>query len=147
MDPIRRTGPPTPTDVRGDVYDVSVPLSAIPSYAWRRTFEAPAEWQDPWHPSRIRVKGHTLHFTSDEMRLGQWIEWIDRWIDAANKQLGDAPNHSGGRESVQDDQAQERLRRLQEATERFKMRGPVSAGPPRAHRGVSSRQTYRWGCA
>jgi hypothetical protein len=119
MDPIRRTGPPVPTDVRSGQYDLTVPLSAAPSRDWRRSFETPDEWKDPCHPSRIKVKGRSLVFTSDEHQVGLWIQWIDRWIAAANRQTVDVPDPSTRQQAAQDEQARERLQRLREATERF----------------------------
>jgi hypothetical protein len=118
MDPIRRTGPPVPTDVRGTQYDLVVPLNAVPPREWQRSFEAPDDWKDPCHPSRIRVKGPSLAFTSDEDQVGLWMQWIDQWIAVANRRTADVPGPSAT-QAAQDEQARERLRRLQEATERF----------------------------
>ncbi len=119
MDAIRRIGPPVPTDVRGSQYDLAVPLNAAPSRDWQRSFQAPDEWKDPCHPSRIRVKGRSLCFTSDEHQVGLWMQWIDQWIAVANRQTVDVPDPSTRQQAAQDEQARERLRRLQEATERF----------------------------
>lgn len=120
MDPIKRVGPPVPIDVRGTEYDLSVPLSATPSAEWRRAFQTPDEWKDPCHPSRIKVKDRSLIFTSEETQVGLWIQLIDTWIAAANGKCADLPASLTRRQAVQDEQAQERLRRIQEATERFR---------------------------
>ena len=120
MHPIKRIGPPTPIDVRGAEYDLSVPLNATPSAEWRRAFQAPDEWKDPCHPSRIKVKDRALMFTSEERQVGLWIELIDQWITAANRKCADLPESLTRQQAVEDEQAQERLHRLREATERFK---------------------------
>src|SRR5581483_5375799 len=89
MNEIVRTGPPVPIAVRGAEYDLSVTLNATPSPAWRRMFEAPAEWKEPCHPSRITVKQRMLIFTSEEARVRLWIEQIDQWMAAANQKCAD----------------------------------------------------------
>jgi hypothetical protein len=120
MEPIKRIGPPTPIDVRGTEYDLSVPLSATPSPAWRRAFQAPEAWKEPCHPSRIVVKDRSLLFTSDEALVRQWVQLIDEWIAAANHQCAERPEAELRREVVEDAEQRERQRRLQEATERYK---------------------------
>lgn len=120
MDPIKRIGPPTPIDVRGTEYDLSVPLNATPSADWRRTFHAPDEWKDPCHPSRIRVKDRSLLFTSEEAQVGLWIQLIDEWISAANRKCADLPESLTRQQAMQDEQERERLHRLRDAMERFK---------------------------
>jgi hypothetical protein len=85
MDEIKRVGAPTPVNVRGSEYDLSVSLSATPSRAWRQTFHAPDEWKEPFHPSRITVKHRALLFTSEDCRVHLWMALIDKWIDSANQ--------------------------------------------------------------
>ncbi len=119
MDPIRRMGPPVPTEVRGNQYDLAVPLSAVPSRDWQRHFQAPDEWKEPCHPSRIKVKGRSLLFTSDEHQVALWMQWIDQWIAVANRQTAEVPDLSTRQQVAQDEEARDRLRRLREATERF----------------------------
>ena len=120
MGPVKWIGPPTPLDVRGTEYDLSVPLSATPSADWRRAFQAPDEWKDPCHPSRIRVKDRSLIFTSEERQVGLWIQLIDQWITAANRKCEDLPASLTRQQVVQEEEARERQRRLHEATERFR---------------------------
>lgn len=119
MEPIRRLGPPVPTDVHGSEYDLAVPLNAVPSREWQQRFHAPDEWKDPCHPSRISVKGRSLLFTSEEGQVADWMRWIDQWIAAANRQAADAPDLSTRQQAAQDEQARDRIQRLREATERF----------------------------
>lgn len=118
LEPIVRTGPPTPVEVRWTEYDLSVPLNAIPSPEWKRVFQAPDEWKEPCHPSRIRVKDRALLFTSEQVHVPLWIQQIDRWIAAANQKCADPP--SGTREMAQGEKDEDRRRRLREATEMFK---------------------------
>ena len=116
MDEIKRSGPPVPIAVRGLEYDLSVALNATPSLAWRRAFQAPEDWKEPHHPSRITIRNQALTFTSEEALIPLWIEQIDKWIVAANEKLSDAtaPEASGDVMDGHDRQ------RLQEAADRFK---------------------------
>ena len=116
MDEIKRIGPPIPIAVRGPEYDLSVALNATPSPAWRRAFQAPDDWKEPHHPSRITIRNRALAFTSEEALIPTWIEQIDKWIAAANQKLSDvtAPDASGTVAGGDD------RRRLQEATDRLK---------------------------
>jgi hypothetical protein len=117
MDEIMRTGPPIPIAVRGSVYELSVALNATPSPEWRRIFQAPDEWREPCHPSRITVKHRMLIFTSEEARIRVWMEQIDKWIAAANRKRADMATSVTTREGGDgDDQRQ----KIQEMTDRLK---------------------------
>ena len=116
MDEIKRIGPPIPIVVRGSEYDLSVALNATPSPAWRRTFQAPDEWKEPYHPSRITVKNRALIFTSEEALVPLWIGQIDKWIAAANQKHSDVATPAARGEAAGGDDRQ----RLQEATDRLK---------------------------
>jgi hypothetical protein len=105
--------------VRWTEYDLSIPLNALPSAEWRRAFQAPDEWKEPCHPSRIRVKDRALLFTSEQVHVPLWIQQIDRWIEAANQKCAQLPS-SGTRQTTQDEKDEDRRRRLREATEMFK---------------------------
>ena len=119
VEPIKRIGPPTPINVRGTEYDLSVPLSATPAPAWRRAFQAPPEWKEPCHPSRIVVKDRALLFTSEEALVRQWIQLIDEWIAAANDAC--AQSAVAARQAVdRNGDEREHERQLREATERYK---------------------------
>ena len=115
MDEIVRTGPPIPIAVRGSEYELSVALNATPSPGWRRAFEAPDEWSEPCHPSRITVKNRMLIFKSEEARVRQWMEQIDKWIAAANRERAARATPAIARGDA-DDQRQ----KLQEMTDRLK---------------------------
>jgi len=115
-DEIKRTGPPIPIAVRGSVYELSVALNATPSPAWRRLFQAPDEWTEPCHPSRITVKHRELIFSSEEARVPVWINQIDKWIAAANQKHAEMTGSVAPRE----DSGDEREQRLREVTDRLK---------------------------
>ena len=120
MEPIKRIGPPTPTDVRGTEYDLSVPLSAAPPPAWRRAFQEPTDWKEPCHPSRIVVKDRCLLFTSEEALVRQWVQLIDEWIAAANQRCAERPTSELQGTMDGDARERERQRRLQEAAQRYR---------------------------
>ena len=115
MNDIMRTGPPIPIAVRGSEYELNVTLNATPSPEWRRVFQAPEEWSEPCHPSRITVKGQMLIFTSEEARVRVWMEQIDKWIAAANRERAARTTPTIARDDA-DDQRQ----KLQEMTDRLK---------------------------
>ena len=117
MDEIKRIGPPTPINVRGSEYDLSVPLNATPSRAWRQTFQDPDEWKEPFHPSRITVKHRALIFTSDDYRAPLWMALIDRWIAAANQRHANALSSTAGPQAAEDKNVDEGWRGLQEASQ------------------------------
>ena len=117
MNDIMRTGPPIPIAVRGSEYELNVTLNATPSPEWRRVFQAPDEWSEPCHPSRITVKGQTMIFTSEEARVKVWMEQIDKWIAAANRKRADMAASVTARAGGDgDDQRQ----KIQEMTDRLK---------------------------
>ena len=120
MEPMKRIGPPVPRAVRGGEYDLTVPLSATPSVNWRRAFQAPENWKEPCHPSRVTVKDRSLMFTSEESHVRLWIQQIDQWIAEANQRCAERPESETKREVEQGEDARETQRRLQEATERYK---------------------------
>ena len=116
MNDIMRTGPPIPIAVRGSEYELNVTLNATPSPEWRRVFQAPDEWSEPCHPSRITVKGQMLIFTSEEARVKVWMEQIDKWIAAANRKRAEM----AGLVAPRVDGADEREQTLREVTDRLK---------------------------
>ncbi len=117
MDEIMRIGPPVPIAVRGSEYQLSVTLNATPSHEWRRLFQAPDEWSEPCHPSRITVKNRALIFTSEEARIRVWMEQIDKWIVAANRKRADMATAVTTRPGGDGD---DQLQRIQEMTDRLK---------------------------
>ena len=117
---MRRIGPPAPTGVHGDEYDLSVPLNGTPSVDWRRAFHASETWTEPCHPSRVTVKDRALTFSSEEAHVPLWIQLIDQWIAGANQACAERPTSAARREVEQIEDERERQRRMREAVERFK---------------------------
>lgn len=117
MDEIKRIGPPIPIAARGSEYELSVALNAIPSPAWRRVFQAPDEWKEPCHPSRITVRHRMLIFASEEARVPLWMEQIDKWIDAANRKRAEM---TGSMATGEDGGGDDRRQTLRELTDRLK---------------------------
>jgi len=112
LEDIKRTGPPVPTGVRGSEYELTVALNATPSRAWRRLFEAPDEWTEPCHPSRITVKARALVFSSEEARVPMWIDQIDKWIAAANRKCAEKAAAAAPPGDGRDPGGREQLREL-----------------------------------
>ena len=115
-DEIKRTGPPIPIAVRGSVRKLSGALNATPSRAWRRLFQAPDEWTEPCHPSRITVQHRELIFSTEEARVPVWINQIDKWIAAANQKHAEMTGSVVPREDRGDEQEQ----KLREMRDRLK---------------------------
>ena len=66
------------------------------------------------------MKNRSLVFTSEERHVGLWIQLIDQWITAANQKVADSPESVTKLQAAQAEQDREQVRRLDEATERFK---------------------------
>jgi hypothetical protein len=120
MQALKRIGPPVPTGVRGDEYDLSVPLNGTPSVDWRRAFHASEKSTELCHPTRVTVKDRALTFTSEDAHVQMWIQLIDEWIAGANQTCAERPTSAARREGEQSEDERERQRRIREAVERFK---------------------------
>jgi hypothetical protein len=116
MEEIKRIGPPTPTNGRGSEYDLSVPLNATPSQLWRRAFQAPDHWKEPFHPSRITIKHRALLFTSEDCRVPLWMALIDKWIASANERHTRGTGSTAGPQATETEGVNDRGRGLQEET-------------------------------
>ena len=116
MEEIKRIGPPTPTNRRGSEYDLSVPLNATPSRMWQRTFQAPDDWTEPFHPSRITMKHRALIFTSEECRVHLWMALIDKRIASANARHARAIGFTAASQATETEGVNDRGRGLQERT-------------------------------
>ncbi len=120
MEEIKRTGPPKPVDVRGTGYRLRVPLNTSPQPEWVGFFQDPPEWTSMCHPKLIDVEGNALEFVSDEATVPTWIQYIDRWIEAANRKYLEYLESLRRKESARADAVRERQRQLEEAAEKFK---------------------------
>ena len=101
MEDIKRIGLPTPINGRGSEYDLSVLLNAAPSRTWRQTFQAPDDWKEPFHPSRITIKRRELMFTSEDCRVHLWMALIDKWIASANERHARVSGLSAGPQTME----------------------------------------------
>jgi hypothetical protein len=120
MEEIKRDGPPKPVDVRGTDFRLRVPLNISPRPEWVRFFQDPSEWTSMCHPKLIDVEGDALEFVSDEGTAPTWIQYIDRWIDGANRRYAEYVESLRGKETARAEAARERQRQLEEAAEKFK---------------------------
>jgi hypothetical protein len=117
MEEIKRIGPPTPLNGRGSEYDLSVPLNATPSQRWRRAFQAPDHWKEPFHPSRITIKHRALLFTSEDCRVQLWMALIDKWIASANeREAGGRAGSTAGPQATEGEGVNDRPPGLREET-------------------------------
>ena len=116
MEEIKRIGPPTAINVRGSEYDLSVPLNATPSRAWRQTFQAPHDWKEPFHPSRITMTYRALHFTSEDCRVHLWVALIDKWIASANELYAQATGSPARLEATEPEKMSDQGLALHEGT-------------------------------
>jgi hypothetical protein len=116
MEEIKRIGPPTPINGRGSEYDLSVPLNATPSRMWRRIFQAPDDWKEPFHPSRIMMKHRALIFTSEDCRVQLWMALIDKWIASANERHARVAGFTAGLQTTETEGVNDRRLGLQEGT-------------------------------
>ena len=117
---IKRTGPPKASDLKGDEFTWSVPLSQPPSREWSRCFAEPAETTVLCHPKRLGMMHQALVFKCEEEHLPTWVQYIDRWIMGANAALAAQEDADKRRRAEQLRQEEDKQRRMQEANEKFK---------------------------
>ena len=117
---IKRSGPPKASDLKGEEFTWSIPLSQPPSREWSRIFSEPAETTAVCHPKRLGMMHQALVFKCEEAHLPAWIEHIDKWIAGANTALAAQEEADKRRRAEQLRQEEDKQRRLQEANEKFK---------------------------
>ena len=117
---IKRSGPPKASDLKGEEFTWSIPLSQPPSREWSRIFSEPAETTAVCHPKRLGMMHQALVFKCEEAHLPAWIEHIDKWIAGANAALAAQEEADKRRRAEQLRQEEDKQRRLQEANEKFK---------------------------
>jgi hypothetical protein len=83
---------------------------------WQRTFQAPDDWKEPFHPSRITMKHRTLIFTSEECRVHLWMALIDTRIAAANARHARAIGFTTASQATETEGVNDGGRGLQERT-------------------------------
>ena len=117
---IKRVGPPKASDLKGEEFTWSVPLSQPPSRDWTRLFSEPAETSVMCHPKRIGMMHQALVFKCEDANLPVWMQYIDKWIAGANAALVAAEEADKKRKAEQLKQEEEKQRRIQEANEKVK---------------------------
>jgi hypothetical protein len=119
-EPIKRAGPPKATDLKGEEFTWTVPLSEAPSREWSRLFSEPAETTVLCHPKKVGMMHQALVFKCEEAHLPVWIQHIDKWIVAANQALAEQEQREKQKKAEQLRQDEERKRRIDGANEKFR---------------------------
>lgn len=120
MEGIKRTGPPTPDNLDGDVFDWTIPLSGTPSDVWIRLFADPGEHSSACHPGGVNFSGRNASFRSAERWVPDWIRYIDGWMAKANEEYAKHVEQQRQRQAALLSADQERKRKIAEATDKFK---------------------------
>ncbi len=81
---IKRAGPPKATDLKGEEFTWSVPLSLAPSREWTKHFSEPAETTVLCHPKKLGMMHQAIVFKCEDANLPVWMQYIDKWIAEAN---------------------------------------------------------------
>ncbi|MEK7702277.1 MAG: hypothetical protein AAB418_09755 [candidate division NC10 bacterium] len=116
---IKRVGPPKATDLKGEEFTWTVPLSQPPSRDWSRLFSEPAETSVLCHPKRLGMMHQALVFKCEEAHLPVWIQHVDKWIAGANRALVEAEDAEKRRKAEQLKQEEEKKRRIDAVNEKY----------------------------
>ena len=117
---IKRAGPPKATDLKGEEFTWSVPLSLAPTREWSKVFSEPAETTVLCHPKKLGMMHQALVFKCEDANLPVWLQHIDKWIAGANAALVAAEAQEKKRKAEQLRQEEEKQRRIQEVNEKYK---------------------------
>ena len=117
---IKRSGPPKATDLKGEEFTWTVPLSLAPTREWSKLFSEPAETTVLCHPKKLGMMHQALVFKCEDANLAVWIQYIDKWIAGANGALVAAEEQEKKRKAEQLRQEEEKQRRIQEVNEKYK---------------------------
>jgi hypothetical protein len=117
---ITRTGPPTPQHVSGHMFTWTLTVNRFPSKAWREFFVDTKDRSIDCSPDKVRFYQTHLIFDSDEKMLPAWIQFIARWMQAANERYLKYVRDQRRARKVQQETARDPKDRLREAAERFK---------------------------
>jgi len=117
---IKRAGPPKATDLKGEEFTWSVPLSLAPTREWSKVFSEPAETTVLCHPKKLGMMHQALVFKCEDANLPVWMQYIDKWIAGANAALVAAEAQEKKRKAEQLRQEEEKQRRIQEVNEKYK---------------------------
>ena len=117
---IKRAGPPKATDLKGEEFTWSVPLSLAPTREWSKLFSEPAETTVLCQPKKLGMMHQALVFKCEDANLPVWMQYIDKWIAGANAALVAAEAQEKKRKAEQLRQEEEKQRRIQEVNEKYK---------------------------
>lgn len=117
MSEIRRTGPPTPRDIKGRIVTWTVPINASPPKAWLEYFVRTKDQSILCNPDRVRFYLGTMIFDSEEANVRDWIEFLEKWIASANLRYAEQLRQE---EAAREAQAADPAQRLRDLEERFK---------------------------
>ncbi len=117
---IKRGGPPKATDLKGEEFTWTVPLSEPPTREWSKLFSEPAETTVMCHPKKLGMMHQALVFKCEEANLGTWIQHIDKWIQGANHALAAQEEREKQKKSEQLRYDEEKKRRIEEVNEKFR---------------------------
>ena len=117
---IKRAGPPKATDLKGEEFTWSVPLSLAPTREWSKLFSEPAETTVLCQPKKLGMMHQALVFKCEDANLPVWMQYIDKWIAGANAALVEAEEQEKKRKAEQLRQEEEKQRRIQEVNEKYK---------------------------
>jgi hypothetical protein len=81
---IKRTGPPAARDVRGKSYTWTLPLNQMPTKEWKQFFGQTKDASIVCSPSKVSIYQGQMVFESTEDAVVGWIQFIDKWMAAAN---------------------------------------------------------------
>lgn len=117
MTEIRRTGPPTPRDIKGKTVTWTLPINVTPPKAWLEYFVRTKDRSILCAPERVRFYMGTMIFESEEVNVRNWIEFIEKWTASANERYAEQLRQE---EAAREEQAVDPAQRLRDLEERFK---------------------------
>ena len=113
---IKRVGPPTTRNLT----DWTVALSNTPDAEWQTAFMHAGEHSAIAVPRRVVFDWAAIVFKSNEEQVPHWIEYIDKWIAAANRKYADRIAAEERKRQHSAEGGRQIADRAREATERFK---------------------------
>ena len=117
---IKRAGSPKATDLKGEEFTWTVPLTEPPSREWSKLFSEPAETTVMCHPKKLGMMHQALVFKCEEPNLPAWIQHIDKWIAGANQALAQQEEREKQKKAEQLRQDEEKKKRIDQVNEKFR---------------------------
>lgn len=117
---IKRAGSPKATDLKGEEFTWTIPLTESPSREWSKLFSEPAETTVMCHPKKLGMMHQALVFKCEEANLQAWIQHIDKWITGANQALAQQEEREKQKKAEQVRQDEEKKKRIDRVNEKFR---------------------------